>query len=157
MVAILALVLVVLPGAPLLAQRAQNRAEERAPSRTELLRTLRSFADSVRMPEPYTRERFAYQTGERPDPVLPPPVIAKRQEALPEIHLTAIIYEPDEPTRSVAVVRTGSNNSRPHRVVVGDRVGEIEILAIHPKFIVIGARQLGRMQTDTLSLDRNNR
>lgn len=146
---LLALGAMLLFGAAVGAQSSEDR-----PSRNETLRNLRNFADSVATPSPYLRERFVYPATDRPDPVLPPPVIAKRDESLPFLLLTAIIVDEADPSRSVAILRAGDAAGRAHRVATGDRIGEILILEIARKHVVIGARKLGRVQTDTLSLVR---
>lgn len=129
---------------------AQSTMERRP--RSQLLRDLRNFADSLAAPPAYTRERFVYPRFGRADPVMPPPVIAQRDESLPSLFLSAILIDHDDESRSVAIVRVGGQHGEQRRVSTGDRIGEIEIRQIDRSGVVIAIHSLDRVQLDTLTI-----
>lgn len=132
---------------------AQQKGERQELSRTEMVAMLHRLKDPLAPPSPYTREIFKYARFGRPDPVVLPPAIARKDVAIPTLVLTAVIYDSEDPSRSVAIVRIGDSNGDQRRVSQGDRVGDIIIDKIESKQVVLRIEALGRPQTKIVKLN----
>lgn len=82
------------------------------------------------------------------DPVTPPASIASG-DAFPELSLTGIVFDEENPEKSAALIRVGGNQERPRREVVraGDRINQYEIADIQPNRVLIDIHLLGTVRT----------
>ena len=112
------------------------------------------YVAEVTLPEPYERETYRMSFSGRPDPTRPPSVITEREVVLPPVALTAVLTNDRDPSRSVAILRLEDDPGKQHRVRAGDRIGEIEVLAIRPSEVDIRVHHFGQARTETLRLTR---
>jgi hypothetical protein len=100
----------------------------------------------------YEREVFQYTAGGRPDPfrsLLLEGELGVRPE---DLSLRGVLIDPVA-SRSVAVLsQTGSQ--RRIQLRVGERIGAIRILSIHPDRVEIVVEELGVSRRETLRLVR---
>lgn len=98
----------------------------------------------------YRREIFDYQRGGRPDPfrsLLGSVELGVRFE---DLALRGIVYHSD-PRESVAIlVETGSN--RRIRARVGERIGGLTVVGIHPRRVDVMIEELGVARRESLQL-----
>lgn len=133
---------------------AQQPTQEMELSRTETVALLQRLKDPLAPPPPYTREIFTYTRFGRPDPVVPPPAIARKDVAIPTLVLTAVIYDREDPSRSIAIVRIGDAGGDQRRVSQGDRIGDILIEKVESKQVTLRIESLGRPQTKVIKLKK---
>ena len=112
-----------------------------------------AYIAEVGLPEPYEREVYRLSYATRPDPTRPPSVIRERDVVLPDMVLTAILYNPAQPARSVAILRIGGDGEQ-QRLREGDAVGDIQVVSIRSQEVTIRIQQFGQSRTETLSLRR---
>lgn len=107
--------------------------------RQALLAALQAFADSLSAPPDYVREVFYYPRFGRLNPVEPPATVTGGA-AFPDISLSGIIYDDDDPLRSMAIVRVRDPSSAQgfsRRVVkVGDTIDQYRIAVIEPNRVL---------------------
>lgn len=100
----------------------------------------------------YRREVFAYPAAGRPDPFRS---LLNSEEfglRLEDLVLRGIVYNQD-PRQSVAVLsQTGSD--RRIRVRVGQRIGGLRIVAIHPRRVDVVVDDFGVARRESLELKR---
>lgn len=101
----------------------------------------------------YHRETFDYPHQGRHDPfrsLLDSENLAYRVEGL---QLTGVVYQPDAPQASVAVLHVAAGD-RQLRVRVGTRLGSIRVTRIQPESIDLLVDELGTVRRETLRLVR---
>lgn len=100
----------------------------------------------------YRREVFRYPRAGRPDPfrsLLGAMDAGVRPENLV---LRGIVYSPD-PSSSFAVV-TEAGGSRALRLRAGQRIGSIQVVAIHPRSVDLLIQELGGARRESLVLPK---
>ena len=100
----------------------------------------------------YRREVFDYSRAGRPDPFRP--LVGRREVGarLEDLSLRGVVYHPDA-SRSVAVLaRAGT--PRPLRARVGDDIGGVRIVAIHPRSIDVLFSEFGVARRETLEIKK---
>lgn len=107
------------------------------------LALLASAASSLAGQEP--GERWVYPGGARPNPLSPPSEL-KTGEALPSIHVTAILFYAERPEASRAVVHVGGTAPERRVVRAGDRIGEIRIERVQPEGVSVSVPVLGTVR-----------
>jgi hypothetical protein len=98
----------------------------------------------------HQREVFRYPSSGRQDPFgswLGAGELAARLE---DITLWGIVHHTD-PTRSVAVLQQ-KGATRPIHARIGDRIGPIRLLAIHPERVEVMVEELGVLRRDVIFL-----
>ncbi|CAN5363854.1 hypothetical protein BH23GEM4_BH23GEM4_19660 [soil metagenome] len=98
----------------------------------------------------YRREVFQYPRGGRPDPfrsLLGTGALGVRVE---DVTLRGVVHDPD-PRQSVAILVVAGSD-RPIRARVGDRVGGMRILAIHPRRVDLLVEEFGVSRRESLHL-----
>ncbi len=98
----------------------------------------------------YRREVFRYPRSGRPDPfrsLLGGVETGVRAENL---LLRGIVYSPDPGASFAVVTEAGSN--RAMRLRVGERLGNVQVVAIHPRRVDMVIRDLGGARRESLVL-----
>lgn len=98
----------------------------------------------------YEREVFQYPRGGRPDPFRSLVGTGALGLRIEDVAVRGIVFDPD-PAQSVAVL-TVAGSDRPIRARVGDRVGGIRILAIHPRRVDVLVEEFGVSRRESLQL-----
>ncbi len=98
----------------------------------------------------YRREVFQYPRGGRPDPFRSLVGTGALGLRLEDVTLRGIVHDPD-PTQSVAILGV-AGNPRPIRARVGDQVGGMRILAIHPRRVDLLVEEFGVQRRESLHL-----
>ena len=99
----------------------------------------------------FEREVYVFPMDGRRDPFTP---LLGRNSTGPrfeELQLRGIIYSP-EPTRSVALLVDASGKI--HRLRRGDRVGDIRIVEVGQRRVVVSVETFGRSRQEILELKR---
>jgi hypothetical protein len=100
----------------------------------------------------YRREVFRYQVGGRPDPFQPlisgDDIGVRAQDLV----LEGIIYS-SSPGASVAIFALPSGGGRA-RLRVGQRIGSVTVMAIHPRRVDLREDQFGVARIHTVELQR---
>ncbi len=100
----------------------------------------------------YEREVYTYPRGARPDPfrsLLRDGDLGVRIE---DLVLRGIVHHPD-PSRSVATLTVEGTNRR-IQARVGEVVGPLRVVAIHPDRVEVVVEELGVARRETLSIAR---
>jgi hypothetical protein len=98
----------------------------------------------------YEREVFQYQRGGRPDPFRSLLTNAELGVRTEDLTLVGVISHPD-PRQSVAVLSQRGSDRRV-RARIGDRLGSIRIVAIHPRRIDVVVEEFGVARRETLEI-----
>jgi hypothetical protein len=111
----------------------------------------------------FEREAFVYPRYDRRNPFLPLVTGDEQGPRFEEIRLTGIIYS-STPQRSVAMfgLRTGQEQepdgrgaaSQSYRVRMGETLGNVRILEIHPTRVVVLVEEFGLTEQRILELPR---
>jgi hypothetical protein len=101
----------------------------------------------------YRREVFDYARGGRTDPFRSLLNTAELGIRFEDLSLRGVIYNPD-PRLSVAVFWEAGAERR-IRARVGERVGGIKILAIHPRRVDLLIEEFGVARRESLDLKRD--
>jgi hypothetical protein len=103
----------------------------------------------------YRREVFVYQPGGRPDPFRPLLSGEDMGVKVQDLRLVGIIYS-SNPRSSVAVFTLPTDSTR-QRLRVGQRLGAVTVVAIHPRRVDLREEALGVSRTYSLELQRSRR
>ncbi|HET7275744.1 MAG TPA: hypothetical protein VFI91_11320 [Longimicrobiaceae bacterium] len=102
----------------------------------------------------YHREVFDYGAEGRPDPFRSLLETANLGYRFEDLSLQGVVYNPD-PRLSVAVL-TQTGSERQVQAHVGERLGSIRVLAIHPRRIEVAIEEFGVTRRESLELNLNN-
>ncbi|HRP08446.1 MAG TPA: hypothetical protein PLL69_08155, partial [Gemmatimonadales bacterium] len=83
---------------------------------------------AARGERPLLREVYAWRGGVR-DPFRPLMSMETGGPELTDMVLTSVLYQPRDPSRSVAIFRDNGNNKR-YTVSPGDRIGRLAVVSI---------------------------
>jgi hypothetical protein len=103
----------------------------------------------------YRREVFRYQAGGRPDPFRPLLTGDDMGVRVQDLRLVGIIASTN-PRTSVAVFTLPTDSTR-LRLRVGQRLGAVTVVAIHPRRVDLREDALGVSRTYSLELQRGAR
>jgi len=103
----------------------------------------------------YRREVFVYQAGGRPDPFRPLLSGDDMGVKVQDLRLVGIIHS-SNPRASVAVFTLPTDSTR-LRLRVGQRLGAVTVVAIHPRRVDVREEALGVSRTYSLELQRGRR
>jgi hypothetical protein len=98
----------------------------------------------------YQREVYQYSRGTRPDPFRSPLVNADIGIRSSDLALRGIVYNSD-PRQSVAVLVEKATDRR-IRARVGERIGGLRVVAIHPRRVDLVVEELGVARRESLFL-----
>ncbi len=98
----------------------------------------------------YRREVFQYPRGGRPDPFRSLVGTGALGVRVEDVTLRGIVHDPD-PTQSVAILVVAGSD-RPIRARVGDRIGGMRVLAIHPRRVDLLVEEFGVARRESLHL-----
>ena len=99
----------------------------------------------------FEREVYVFPMDGRRDPFTP---LLGRNSIGPrfdELQLRGIIYSP-EPARSVALIVDATGKI--HRLRRGDRIGDIRVVEVAPRRVVVSVETFGRARQEILELKR---
>lgn len=99
---------------------------------------------------PLQRETYAYQGATR-DPFRSVLAAAQRGPELPDLRLTAIFYDAQDPGNSISVFRDAGNNRR-YDVRPGQRIGRIYVASVTQKDVTLRLDDFGTVREQTYSL-----
>lgn len=99
----------------------------------------------------YEREVFQYPGGGRPDPFRSL-LDAELGVRIEDLTLRGVVYHPD-PSQSVAVLAQRGSDRR-IQARIGQRVGTLRVLAIHPDRVELVVEELGVSRRETLRIVR---
>lgn len=99
--------------------------------------------------------RWFYPRGERVDPVVPPPALYSG-EGFPLLNVSAILFDPETPDESRALVQLGGANPIRRVVRTGDVVGGFGIYRIERNRVVVSIETLGASRLEVLSPTRGD-
>jgi hypothetical protein len=100
----------------------------------------------------YRREVFVYQAGGRPDPFRPLLTGDDMGVKVADLRLVGIIHSPN-PRASLAIFTLPSDSTR-QRLRVGQRLGAVTVVAIHPGRVEVREDALGVSRTYSLEMQR---
>lgn len=103
----------------------------------------------------YRREVFQYQSGGRPDPFRPLLTGDDMGVRVQDLRLVGIIHS-SNPRASVAVFTLPTDSTR-LRLRVGQRLGAVTVVGIHPRRVDVREEALGVSRTYSLELQRGRR
>lgn len=103
----------------------------------------------------YRREVFQYQAGGRPDPFQPLLTGEDIGVRVQDLTLEGIVYSPT-PGASVASFSLPGSEGRT-RLRVGQRLGAVTVVAIHPRRVDVREDQFGVSRAYSLELQRRSR
>lgn len=98
----------------------------------------------------YRREVFQYPRGARPDPFRSLVGTGALGVRIEDVTLRGVVHDPDRRQSVAILVVAGSD--RPIRARVGDRVGGMRILAIHPRRVDLLVEEFGVTRRESLHL-----
>lgn len=98
----------------------------------------------------YRREVFSYARGGRPDPFVSLSGSAQLGTRFEDLTLVGTMTNPD-PNRSVATIEE-RNNPRRFRVRIGQRIGGVTVVAIHPRRVDVVIEEFGVVRRESLPL-----
>lgn len=101
----------------------------------------------------YRREVFRYQAGGRPDPFQPLLQGDEIGVRVQDLTLEGIVYTPT-PGGSVAIFSLPGAQGRT-RLRVGQRLGAVTVVAIHPRRVDLREDQFGVSRASSLQLQRS--
>jgi hypothetical protein len=100
----------------------------------------------------YEREVFQYPRAGRPDPFRSLLLDGDLGIRIEDLALRGVLHH-DDPSQSVAVV-TLRGSDRRIQLRIGERVGPLRVLAIHPERVEIVLEELGVARRETLEIQR---
>lgn len=109
-------------------------------------------ADSIKLV--FDREVYGYPGAGRRDPFTPLTGKNSMGPRFEELKLLGIIHSPDARLRSVATVEDGTG--RRHKVRRGDMVGNVRIVDIGPRRVVVVVENFGQERQEILELTRKD-
>jgi hypothetical protein len=114
-------------------------------------------ASAAALPETdvYHREVFRYQTGGRPDPFRPLLTGEDMGVRAQDLQLVSIVHSSN--ARASMAVFTLPNDPQRVRLRVGQRLGAVTVVAIHPRRVDLREDALGVSRVYTLELQRARR
>jgi hypothetical protein len=100
----------------------------------------------------YRREVFQYDRGARTDPFRAPRLTTSTATGIGigDLRLRGIVFDPD-PRQSIAILVERASERR-IRARVGERIGSMRIVAIHPRRIDLVVEELGATRRESLFL-----
>ncbi len=107
---------------------------------------------AARGERPLLREVYAWR-GTARDPFRALVTLEQSGPELPDMVLTSLIYQPSDPSRSIAVFREVGNNDR-HTVRQGDRIGRLYVAAIESNMATLTMNDFGTIRRQTYQLSR---
>lgn len=108
---------------------------------------------AARGERPLLREVY-YWRGSGRDPFRPLMVAESGGPELVDLTLTSVVYQPSDPTRSVAIFRDGGNGKR-YTVGPGDRIGRLYVVSIRDGVATLRMNDFGTYRDQTYSLRRS--
>lgn len=108
---------------------------------------------AARGERPLLREVYGWRGGGR-DPFRPLVVAQAGGPELVDLVLTSVLYQPSDPSRSVAIFRDTGNNKR-YTVNVGDRIGRLSVVGISEGTATLRMNDFGTTRDQTYSLRRS--
>jgi hypothetical protein len=101
---------------------------------------------------PLLREVYSWR-GTARDPFRALVTTEQGGPELADMLLSMVIYQPDDPSRSVAVFRQAGNSDR-HTVRPGDRIGRLYVASIEPGMATLTMNDFGTVRRQTYQLRR---
>lgn len=99
-------------------------------------------------------EVWVYPRGDRPDPVLPPAALYSG-EGTKAVEVTVIQFDPDDASKSRALIRTSMSGRLIRRVVQeGEEIDGFSVMAIERDRIIVEIETLGAARREALELVR---
>ncbi len=102
---------------------------------------------------PLLREVYYWRGGGR-DPFRPLMVAEAGGPELVDLTLTSVVYQPSDPSRSVAIFRDEGNGRR-YTVGPGDRIGRLTVISIRDGAATLRMNDFGTYREQTYSLRRS--
>ncbi len=107
---------------------------------------------AARGERPLLREVYSWN-GTARDPFRALVTLQQSGPELADVVLTSVIYQPSDPSRSIAVFRENGNNDR-HTVRQGDRIGRLYVASIEPGMATLTMNDFGTVRRQTYQLRR---
>lgn len=108
---------------------------------------------AARGERPLLREVYGWRGGGR-DPFRPLVVEQTGGPEMVDLVLTSVLYQRNDPSRSVAIFRDSGNNKR-YTVGVGDRIGRLAVVSIQEGTATLRMNDFGTSRDQTYSLRRS--
>lgn len=108
---------------------------------------------AARGERPLLREVYGWRGGGR-DPFRPLVVAEAGGPELVDLMLTSVLYQPSDPSRSVAIFRDAGNNKR-YTVGPGDRIGRLSVVSVGEGTATLRMNDFGTYRDQTYSLRRS--
>jgi hypothetical protein len=108
---------------------------------------------AARGERPLLREVYGWRGGGR-DPFRPLVAAQAGGPELVDLILTSVLYQPSDPSRSVAIFRDAGNNKR-YTVGPGDRIGRLSVVRIEEGTATLRMNDFGTYRDQTYSLRRS--
>jgi hypothetical protein len=108
---------------------------------------------AARGERPLLREVYDWRGGGR-DPFRPLLVAQAGGPELVDLMLTSVLFQPSDPSRSVAIFRDAGNNKR-YTVGPGDRIGRLTVVRISEGTATLRMNDFGTFRDQTYSLRRS--
>lgn len=100
----------------------------------------------------YRREVFAYDRRGRPDPFRPLMTLGELGIRLEDLQLRGIVFNPDR--RLSVAVFTHADTAQSLRMRVGQRFGNVTVVAIHPRRVDVRVDEFGTSRMESIPLNR---
>ncbi len=107
---------------------------------------------AARGERPLLREVYAWRGGVR-DPFRPLMTMETGGPELIDMVLTSVLYQPRDPSRSIAIFRDNGSNKR-YTVSPGDRIGRLAVVSIQEGRATLRMNDFGTYRDQTYSLRR---
>jgi hypothetical protein len=108
---------------------------------------------AARGERPLLREVYGWRGGGR-DPFRPLVAAQAGGPELVDLMLTSVLYQPSDPSRSVAIFRDAGNNKR-YTVGPGDRIGRLTVVSVGEGTATLRMNDFGTYRDQTYSLRRS--
>lgn len=100
---------------------------------------------------PLVRETYHYEAASVRDPFKPYVDQAERGPELPDLRLVALLYDPRDPSGSIATFRDIGNDRR-YTVSPGQRIGRISVVSVTAGTVKLRIDDFGTMREQTYSM-----
>lgn len=137
-----------LGGAPLAAQEDEGQGAAGLPSSGQArggLASLQNLVTGLAETPGYTREVFTYPRFGRVDPVVPPAAMASLG-ALPELTLSGVLFNEQNPSASAAIVHVKGRATERRVLRAGDRIEQYEVVQVERNRVALDVHLLGMVK-----------
>jgi hypothetical protein len=108
---------------------------------------------AARGERPLLREIYYWDAADR-DPFRPLFVSERGGPEFPDLVLTSVLYQPSNPSRSVAVF-SDRGSTRRYTVTQGQRIGRLTVVEIAPGTVVLRMNDFGTIRDQTYQVRRS--